>query len=169
MLRSKTFSLSFLLAATIALAGASRARAQIEAYQNSPWEWNVNSGIQTVDNAGTNYVLGTRMVYSYPNGLAWGGNLSWAPVEGENLFLYSGEVDYSFPLSDRWVFVAGAGLGAASIGDRTDLHTPFAAGFKWFPTSTPSWSFRTEVRDNVIYGSQTTSNWEVTAGFSVHF
>lgn len=169
MTRFKTISLSFLLALTVALAGASSAQAQIEPYANSPWELNVNSGIQTVEDAGTNYILGTRLTYNAPNGVGLGTNLSWVPVDGESLFLYSGEMDYSFSLSSQSVLFVGAGLGGASAADQTDFHTPLTAGFKWFPGDNPSWSFRTEVRDNVIYGSETTNNWEVSAGFSLHF
>lgn len=144
----------------------SSAKADIEAYKHASSEWNFNAGAFTAENQDTKLVLGTRLMRHYAHGLGWGGNFSWVPLDGENLLLFSGELDYTFPIGQHWGFFLGAGVGGASVAGETDLHVPLAAGLKLFPGNDPSWALRADVRDNVIFGQETTHNWEFSAGVS---
>ncbi len=194
-----------LLFGGLALAWSSNAHAQSPAshYASNNVEANLHAGALFLDEAeDTDAMVGGRLVYNLPSGWGFGGNFDWVLADtdlGEqdidtNLYLYSAEIDYTFPSTSRIHFFLGAGIGAATIsyadapegldGD-TNLLIPVAGGLKWFnATQRPSWALRVDLRDNIVLDqtdvdvdeddddddeSEATNNFEVSAGISFFF
>jgi hypothetical protein len=156
----------------------------------------------------TDFLAGLRLARHGESGFGIGGNFDWVfadrvdlPLESGggnidfNVMLYSAEVDYTFPSAGRTNFFIGAGVGGAtervtdippSGGDEsnTNLLVPVFGGFKVHNRSIgPTWAFRVDVRDNLIWrdefslsevsssngDTEVQNNWEVTAGLSFFF
>ena len=150
-------------------------------------------------------LLGARLAKFWPSGLGIGGNFDWVfadkiPVELEeeffdidvSLMMYSLELNYMFPSSGRTNFFVGAGVGGATVAlddlpreDPTETDTefliPVLAGFKVHNNpEDPSWAFRLDARDNIIFRQvfdfdeldediEATNNWELSLGISFLF
>lgn len=204
----------FALGAALALVLTTRpAMAQSPAshYSHNNYELNLHGGALILDDDfaaslgeadDTDGLLGARFLYNTAPGWGFGANFDWVPaasidLRGSdedldiNVFLYSAEVDYTFPSPNRLHFFVGGGVGAAtvSLGDapagiddsETDFLVPLAAGVKWFSRTTrQSWAFRAEIRDNIIWQEtfdveeqdedpEATHNLELSAGISLFF
>ncbi|CAN5336048.1 hypothetical protein BH18GEM1_BH18GEM1_19830 [soil metagenome] len=193
-------ALTLLLGGLAALAWSVDARAQSPAshYANNHVEANLHVGAFFPDEAlfgadDTDAMVGGRLVYNLPSGWGFGGNFDWVLADSDldgndidtNLYLYSAEIDYTFPSTSRIHFFLGAGVGAAtlsyedspeSLDGETNLLIPVAGGLKWFnATNRPSWALRAEVRDNIIFAddadedSEATNNFELSGGISFFF
>ncbi|MDX1660216.1 MAG: porin family protein [Gemmatimonadota bacterium] len=160
------------------------------------------------DDTDTDVLVGARIMRHTESGFGFGGNFDWVfanafelgpAFENEDadisLLLYSGEVDYTFPTDGRTKFFIGAGIGGASTTcddcpddpafdalNDTDLLVPVAAGLKFLNDEfDPTWAFRADVRDNIIWNETTfdpdegdfdeeaSNNWELSAGISFFF
>lgn len=180
------------LALAVGLGRSTRASAQ-----ETPFELNLHVGglHYDVPNGDTDALLGARMMLQYPSGWGWGGNFDWVNVQrnfvGEadlSLYLYSFEVDYTFPTSGPVKPFVGAGIGAATWKatnlpgpDHTDSETdalmPLAAGLKWVDDPVhPRWGIRGDLRDDVIFlgndsafGDKTQNDVEFSGGVSLFF
>ncbi len=156
----------------------------------------------------TDVLVGLRLARHSENGWGIGGNFDWVfadqlslPLElggGDidfDVLLYSLEVDYTFPSTSRTNFFVGAGAGAATerLSDlppldedesNTNFLLPVFGGFKVHNRAIgPTWAFRVDVRDNLIWrdefslsdvdssdgDTEVQNNWEVTAGLSFFF
>lgn len=204
----------FALAAALALATITRpsmAQSPASHYHGNNYELNLHVGALVLDDDfaaalgeadDSDLLLGARFLYNTPPGWGFGGNFDWVPaasieVGGDedidvNVFLYSAEIDYTFPSPNRLHLFVGGGVGAATIalGDvpegveddsETNLLVPLAAGLKWFSRTTrQSWAFRAEIRDNIIWqetfdvderdeDQEATHNLELSAGVSLFF
>lgn len=204
----------FALAAALALgtiARPSMAQSPASHYHGNNYELNLHVGALILDDDfaaalgeadDSDLLLGARFLYNTPPGWGFGGNFDWVPaasieVGGDedidvNVFLYSAEIDYTFPSPNRLHLFVGGGVGAATIalGDEpegveddseTNLLVPLAAGLKWFSRTTrQSWAFRAEIRDNIIWqetfdvderdeDQEATHNLELSAGVSLFF
>ena len=205
----------FALGAALALVPTARpASAQSPAshYHRNNYELNLHAGALILDDDfaaslgeadDTDLLVGARFLYNTTPGWGFGANFDWVPAASIdlrgtdedldiNVFLYSAEVDYTFPSPNRLHFFVGGGVGAAtvSLGDEperieddseTDVLVPLAAGFKWFSRTTrQSWALRAEVRDNIIWletldpdegdeDPEATHNLELSAGISLFF
>ncbi|HUP00821.1 MAG TPA: hypothetical protein VM737_04785 [Gemmatimonadota bacterium] len=174
-----------LIGVAFGILGATGARAQSPAshYINRPWEFNFHLGALLFDDEiadGGELMLGARLVHNWPSGWGFGGNFDYSQIEDDvDVFLYSGEVDYTFGSPTRTHFFVGLGLGAASFSDdrrpddddsETHLLIPLAIGVKHFNrTNDPNWAIRGELRDNIIRledPDETTHNIELSAGIS---
>lgn len=183
-----------LLAAAALLGWTAQARAQAEHYANRPWELNLHGGAHFLDDAeDTDVGFGARMFLNQPSGWGFGGNFDWVLSDTNigddelnvNTFLYSGEVEYTFPSTSQAHFFVGAGIGAATttfddapagVDDETDLLVPVGGGLKWFNrTNDPNWAIRVDVRDNIVFAedaagdSDAQNNIEVSGGVSFLF
>ena len=179
--------LLLLLAAASATLGATSVRAQSPAshYINRPWEFNVHLGALLFDDEIIDegeLMVGARLVRNWPSGWGFGGNFDYSQIEDDvDVFLYSGEVDYTFGSQTRAHFFVGLGLGAATFsfdddgrrddGDtETELLIPLVIGLKYFNrTNDPNWAIRGELRDNIIRlddPDETTHNIELSGGIS---
>lgn len=196
----KGLLLSLLLGA--GLLWTERAFAQAEHYGSRPYELNLHAGGHWFDedNNSPRLGLGGRFFMNRPSGWGFGGNFDWISIEEDfddivdatidfNVYLYSVEVEYTFPAPTRIHPFVGVGIGAATFkvdlengfdgeefsDSETELLIPLAAGVKWFNrTNAPNWAVRAEVRDNIIRISgedtdETTHNWEISAGISFLF
>lgn len=166
-----------------------------------PYELNVHAGAFYPDSSflddSTEFLLGLRFFLNLPSGFGFGGNFDWIPrgsieVGGDlgtidvNTFLYTAELNYMWPLAEFFGLFVGAGVGAATTrfdnvpegfnNFENDLLIPIGLGIKWFDESdTPTWAFRAEVRDNIIWSEDLAgstaagNNWELSAGFSFLF
>lgn len=178
-----------------ALAWTSTAHAQAEHYANKPIELNVHAGGLKFDEGDTEVMFGARAVYNMASGFGIGANFDYIDAEGGKVYLYSGEVDYTFASASQTHIFVGAGLGAATADfdedagfdqeSETNLMVPLAGGIKWFNrTNDPTWGIRAEVRDNIIFVSgqdvamgggvvetddEVTNNLEFSAGVSFFF
>jgi hypothetical protein len=205
----------FALGAALALALPARpANGQSPAshYHRNNYELNLHAGALILDDDfaaalgdadDTDLLLGGRFLYNTAPGWGFGANFDWVPAASVdlrgrdedvdvNLFLYSAEVDYTFPSPNRLHFFVGGGVGAATLSlsdepeaieddSETDVVVPLAAGLKWFSRTTrQSWALRAEIRDNIIWqeafdadeGDQdpeATHNLELSAGVSLFF
>lgn len=154
----------------------------------------------------TDVLAGLRLARHGESGWGIGGNFDWVfadrvdlPLESGggnidfNVMLYSVNVDYTFPSASRTNFFVGAGVGGAtervtdippSGGDEsnTNLLVPIFGGFKVHNRVIgPTWAFRMDVRDNLMWrnefnfaavessDTEVQNNWEVTAGLSFFF
>lgn len=166
------------------------------------WDDDFASGLGETDD--TDGILGLRFVYNTPPGWGFGANLDWIPAAqiergpgpgpndvDINVFLYSAEVDYTFPSPNRLHFFLGGGVGGATVrlddapsgfdDSETDFLVPLAAGIKLFSrTVRQSWAFRAEVRDNIVWRDrfdpdegdrdpEATHNIELSGGVSFFF
>ena len=196
----------WVLSALMALVStAAPAAAQIAGRTMPSYELNVHAGAFLPDVDGdreTDGLVGTRFVLRFPSGWSFGGNFDWVasdPVSGSianaadidiNTFLYSGEVSYLFPSPTAVHFFVGAGVGAATTrfdavpgmnddpDDTTDLLVPLSGGLILYNrTVEPSWGFRFDARDNIVWvdtpapadDTEATHNWEFSAGISIPF
>lgn len=172
------------LAALLIVAPA-RAQTPATHYADRPLEINAHAGVLIFDDViadgDTEALFGARVAYNMAGGLGFGANFDVVPAEFGNLYLYSGEVDYTFGSSTRAHFFVGAGLGQASFdpddedvdGD-SELLIPLVVGVKWFSrTHDPNWAIRGELRDNIIKfddpADETTNNIELSVGLSLLF
>ncbi len=179
-----------LLGAVLALGIAARAHAQ----NLPPYEVSVHVGGVALDDflgGETEFAVGSRVLYSMSSGLGVGTNFDWiqpTPKDdfGEdvniNIYLYSGEVDYTFRTDSQTMAFVGAGVGAATFSPEegesaTEVLIPLAAGVRWVnDAATPEWGIRAEFRDNVIVVSvddedlsdQTTNNIEFSVGITFY-
>lgn len=189
----------YALAAVFALAFATNANAQA-----NPYEFNVHVGglqydlgFDEDDNTDTDVMIGARLTQHFESGWGWGGNFDWVLADelqtgGEdidvNLYLYSGEVNYTFPTTGQAKFFLSGGIGAATFKvddipggvdddfSDTNLMVPLGAGFKWYNDATsPTWAIRGDVRDNIVFGDddegedETDQNFEYSIGVSFVF
>lgn len=200
--------LALLLTVAALTAWTAHAKAQSPAshYAHNNLEANLHAGAFFPDDAvfgrdDADVMVGGRLVYNRPSGWGFGGNFDWVIADSDlddgddgedidtNLYLYSAEIDYTFPSRNRIHFFLGAGIGAAtlsyedapeSLDGETNLMIPVAGGFKWFnATNAPSWALRVDVRDNLIFvdrpdgdgddESEATNNFEVSGGISFFF
>lgn len=189
-MRRITFASIFAL---VVLAWTGEARAQA-----TPYEFNAHVGaFKWDDDLGpedTDVMAGIRFMLHYPSGWGWGGNFDWVKADetrvlpGEdvdtNLYLYSFEIDYTFPSASRAKFFVGAGVGGATIkvddfdlpgpeaggGSETHALVPLAGGVKFGNRPTrPTWAIRGDLRDNIIFGDETSHNLEASGGVSFFF
>lgn len=155
----------------------------------------------SADDTDTDPLVGGRLQYNARNGLGIGANFDWVFLDqlktgtGDdidiNLYLYSGELHYTFPSASRVKFFAGAGVGGATrrisdlpgIGDRssTDLLVPVVAGLKFVnDADLPRWGITIEGRDNIIWvdefdategdtDKKATNTWALQGGISFFF
>lgn len=160
--------------ATLFVAGlTARAQAQAEHYGPAPLEFNAHVGALFIDtpegvDSDTDPMYGIRLGYNTPGGLGFAGNLDWIPGERNfggtpidiNTYLYSGELNYTFPSSNPLHIFVLAGVGGAtrtfsdipgedSIDSTTDVLIPVGGGLKWFSRSN-RWGFRADARDNIV-------------------
>lgn len=156
----------------------------------APYELNLHAGGLFPDDEDAEALLGARFTVNRASGWGYGGNFDWVPLdEGSldadvNLFLYSFEVDYTFDSPNQLRPFIGAGAGAATtkVSDaadevtttETDFLLPLAFGFKFFNRlDDPSWAFRVDVRDNLVWfedeagDTDVSNNWELSAGVSI--
>jgi opacity protein-like surface antigen len=206
----------FVLGALLALGFTARAvHAQSPAshYHGNNYEFNLHGGALFLDDEfarsfgetdDIDGMVGLRFLYNTAPGWGFGANLDWVPAaqidlgpsaQDEdldiNLFLYSAEVDYTFPSPNRLHLFVGGGVGAATISledapsgiddSETDFLVPLAIGLKWFSRTTrQSWALRAEFRDNIIWRDrfdrddrdvdpEATHNFELSAGISFFF
>ena len=195
-----TFAIAFTAALVAGTAG--RLHAQAEHYGPAPWELNLHVGALFVDGgedgeSDTDPMYGARLGYNTPGGFGFGGNFDYvqsdADLDGEDVdvstYLYSGELNYTFPSSNPLHIFLLAGVGAATTSysdvpegfddSFTDLMIPFGGGLKWF--SGGSWGIRTEIRDNMVFvddvidveegdtDTETFHNVELSGGVSFFF
>ncbi|HYO47631.1 MAG TPA: outer membrane beta-barrel protein [Gemmatimonadota bacterium] len=185
--------------------------------QVSNWELNLHGGALRYDlefgddddvegddeSDDTDVLLGARLVRNTSSGFAIGGNFDWVladkidlPATAEdddinvNLYLYSIELDYVFPIASRAQLFAGAGFGGHTVqfhdlpgGDEsfTDPLIPLAVGLKIVNDPVdPTWGFRVDVRDNAVIrdvadslggnkDSEWEDNFELSGGVSFFF
>lgn len=171
------------LGAFLILGWSANARAQSPAshYAHRPWEFNAHAGVILFDEDfidESEFLAGARVLHNWPSGWGLGGNFDYTQIEdGVDVYLFSGEVDYTFGSPNRAHFFAGAGLGGANFSfddddrdNETELLVPIVVGVKWFNrTSDPTFAIRGEVRDNIIRfddADETTNNIELSAGIS---
>lgn len=159
------------------------------------------------DDTDTDFLAGLRLMRHFDSGLGIGGNFDWVFLDeielgpefededlNVNLYLYSLELGYSFPRESRVKGFVGAGVGAATrhfddlpgaddIGEETftDLLIPVALGLRINNRELdPSWGFRADVRDNIIFVDEfdpiemdedknATNTWEFSGGLSFYF
>ncbi|MDX1624342.1 MAG: outer membrane beta-barrel protein [Gemmatimonadota bacterium] len=198
------------LAALVGLVGATDALAQVDA-----WEFNVHAGafqrdlgFDEGDDTDTDVLAGARLMRHWDNGLGVGGNFDWVFADefdlppgfddedvNINIFLYSAEIQYTFPTTGPVDFFVGGGIGAMTTQfddlpgaddfldeTETDLLIPLAAGLRFLnDEANPTWGFRVDGRDNIqliedvadpVEGDTDTeveNNWELSAGLSFFF
>lgn len=173
----------------------------VEARAQTPYELNLHAGAFFPDDADdTEGMFGGRIFLHKPSGWGFGGNFDYVPRSEVDIpgtdedvdittYLYSGELNYTFPTSSQLAFFAGAGIGGATTkvdfadddDSSTDLLVPLGAGVKWNnrPTN-PSWAIRGDVRDNIIWAEsfdvdegdedkEATNNFEISGGVSFYF
>jgi len=170
-MKRATFAMAF---ATLLVFGlTARAQAQAEHYGSRPIEFNAHVGALFIDtpegvDSDTDPMYGIRLGYNSQGGFGLAGNLDWIPGERNfggtpvdiNTWLYSGEINYTFPSPNRVHAFLAAGVGGAtrtfsdipgedSIESETDVLIPVGGGIKWF-SSGSSWGIRAEVRDNIV-------------------
>lgn len=177
------------LGVTLLWTGAARA-------QETPYELNVHVGAffwdDDVIRDDTDALVGARFMLQYPSGWGWGGNFDWVKADqirffGEedidvNLYMYSFEIDYTFPSASRLDFFVGGGVGAATLRftdlpgpddeeSETDALVPLALGLKYGNRPTrPTWAIRGDLRDNIIFfEDETAHNLELSGGASFFF
>lgn len=182
-------------------------------YHGNNYEFNLHGGALFLDDEfvaslgetdDTDGILGLRFLYNTAPGWGFGANLDWVPAAqvdlgpgaGDedldiNVFLYSAEIDYTFPSPNRLHLFVGGGVGGATISledappgvddSETDFLVPLAVGLKWFSRTTrQSWAFRAEFRDNIIWRDrldaderdtdpEATHNLELSGGISFFF
>lgn len=181
----------------LAFLGPAEARAQ-----ETPYELNIHAGgfRYDIEDSDTDFLLGARFMLQYPSGWGWGGNFDWVNVDripfgGDDieidLYLYSFELDYTFPSTSRAKFFVGGGVGAATgrISDlpgpddeesETNVLVPLAAGIKFGDRPVrPKWAIRGEIRDNIIFvdgggpvfggEDEAKNNFEFSGGVSFFF
>ena len=202
----------FAIAAALVLAPPAAGQSPASHYSHNNYELNLHGGALILDDdfaaslgeaEDTDGLLGARFLYNTSAGWGFGANFDWVPAASIdrrgtdddldiNLFLYSAEVDYTFPSPNRLHLFVGGGVGAATVSlsdepeaieddSETDFLVPLAAGLKWFSRTTrQSWAFRAEVRDNIIWQEafdmeegdedpEATHNVELSAGLSLFF
>ena len=179
-MRRSFFALTSAVGLAAALAAPTAARAQ-----ETPYELNVHVGALKFDDADdTDTMAGARFMLQYPSGWAWGGNFDWVGADEDvTVYLYSFEIDYTFPTAGRTKFFVGGGAGAATVkfddegllededDSSTDALVPLVAGIKFLNQPVqPKWAIRGDVRDNIIFGEDDSSNnFEFSGGVSFFF
>lgn len=190
--------------------GAGEASAQVSA-----WEFNLHAGafqrdlgFDEGDDTDTDFLAGVRLMRHSDNGFGFGGNFDWVfadefelgpGFEDEdvniNIFLYSAELQYTFPTTGPVDFFVGAGIGGMTTQfddlpgaddfldeTETDLLVPIAAGLRFLNDDVnPTWGFRVDGRDNIQFiedvpdpeegdtDTEAENNWELSAGISFFF
>lgn len=185
----------------------SLAAGDLRAQALSNTEFNVHAAAlreNLFEETGNGLAAGARLVRNTRSGLSFGGNFDWVRRGGVDLgptfvgqeptltmLLYSAGIDYVFPSTGRARFFLGAGFGAATtmldgVGaniaeSSTGALIPFGVGVKIYNRPVdPSWAFRIDARDNVIFvntltpgASETQTeprhNLEFSAGLSFVF
>jgi hypothetical protein len=179
-------------AALLLLSSAGLARAQANLY-----ELNVHAGSFTYDlgfgdndNSDDDVLLGGRFLLT-PNGTwGFGGNFDWVNVDriptiggddiGVDMYLYSGELNYTLPMRGQTKFFLAGGLGGRTLKvedeSETRLTTPLGGGLKWLSDpAVPSWGIRGDIRDHIVHGDESEgedniqNNWEFSGGVSFFF
>lgn len=148
------------------------------------------------NDGGTELLVGARAVINPDGGPGFALSGDRMSLEGATVWLYSAALEYTLPstlaphlfggvglggvttdFDDDLDLFDGGALGAAQAGDEldteTDLLVPIFFGVKGFNREEdPSWAFRLEVRDNLVFSeevdgsTETFNNWEVSAGLS---
>lgn len=186
-------------AVVLPLTFAAEARAQANPYEIEPYVGAFVNDFSGGDDE-TDVILGVRLLQSFPSGWGWGGSFGFVPLDeialgpgfedediNVNLFVYNGEVSYTFPTTGRThVFVLG-GVGAATLqvddipgedDDRseTDVLVPLGGGVKFMnDAANPTWGVRAEVRDHIVFvdgddrDGDTDQSVEISFGFSFVF
>lgn len=189
--------------------------------QYNHWEFNAHAGAFRYDlglddddddeNTDTDVLAGLRLARHWESGWGIGVNGDWVfadqfdlPETAEDedinvdLYLYSAEIDYTFPSAGRTNFFLAAGIGGATTrvsdiptatgddGDEatTDLLIPLGVGLKFHNDNVdPTWAIRIDVRDNLIWrndidivdpqaiegDTELKSNFELSGGISFFF
>lgn len=185
------------LGLALVLAGPLSVQAQ------TPYELNVHAGAYFPDedfSDDTEGMFGGRIFLHKPSGWGFGGNFDYIPRQGQigtddddvvdvTTYLYSGELNYTFPTASQLAFFVGGGVGAATTkidldiedDSSTDLLVPLGGGVKWNNRpSNPSWAIRGDLRDNIIFAEEfdvdegdedkkATHNMEISGGVSFYF
>ncbi|MFN2383290.1 MAG: outer membrane beta-barrel protein [Gemmatimonadota bacterium] len=201
----RRWTVGLMLAFAFAIGWTSQAQAQ-----RNPYEFNVHVGALKYDlgldsdndseNTDTDVMLGARFGLSYPSGWGFGANFDWVMADqvelpsgfededlNINIYLYSGEISYTFPATSQARFFVNAGAGAQTISvsdvpgfddieNETNLMIPVGGGLKWMNSATaPRWAIRGDVRDNIVFGDdaegedETDQNFEFSGGVSLIF
>jgi hypothetical protein len=169
---------------------------QVQAQRNT-YEFNAHVGVSNADlgSESGKLLVGARFGLYYPSGWGFGGNFDWVnadqgrlpedPSPNINIYLYSGEISYTFPATSQARFFVNAGAGAQTrsvsdvpgFGDfksETNLLIPVGGGVKWMNSATaPRWAIRGDLRDNIVFGSnqggKMDQNLEFSGGVSLIF
>ncbi|HUP00808.1 MAG TPA: hypothetical protein VM737_04720 [Gemmatimonadota bacterium] len=207
-MRTGTLALAIFALATGASAQTPGRTTGTPGARTDHWELNVHAATlldNLFENSGGAYQVGARIVRNMAFGLGVGGNFDYVRTSDvlvgpglsglrADLYLFSFEIDYAIPVSNQADFFLGAGVGGATVRfsefafapsnfapSSTGQLIPLAAGFKVRNRADdPSWAFRFDVRDNIIFlntfdpaeGEQDPeprNNWELSAGFSFLF
>lgn len=179
----RSWPLRVALGAFLVLGWSAAAHAQANQY-----ELNMHVGslrYDIVERSDTDFMLGARFLLSPGGTWGFGGNFDWVNADEDvSLYLYSGELNYTFPSQGPGKFFVAGGLGARTLKidfadldeSRTRLAVPLGAGFKWLNRpSVPSWAIRAELRDHIVFGDEdkgeksTENTWEFSGGISLFF
>lgn len=167
--------------------------------QANQYELNVHAGGLRYDlgvdddafeNTDTDVMLGARFLLTPGGTWGFGGNFDWVNVDrfgtgfGDDIdvdmYLYSGELNYTFASQGQGKFFVLGGLGGRTIKvedeSESRLAMPLGGGFKWLNRAhVPSWAIRGEVRDHVVFGDENEGeddfdqNFEFSGGVSFFF
>lgn len=207
MKTGRTIGFCLALFAWLALPGIGHA-------QWSNWELNGHVGafqrdlgFDEDDDTDTDVLVGARLLRNTESGFSIGANFDWVAADkfelpegfedediNVNFFLYSLELDYTFPSDGPVKFFVGAGFGGFTrqfddVPDpldridevETDPMVPLVAGLKFVnDEDDPTWAFRIDGRDNLTFHEEfdfdegdedveTENNWSVSAGISFFF
>ena len=187
----KSWLIRFMIGATFLVGWTAMAHAQANLY-----ELNVHAGgfrpdlgFDELDSNDTDVLLGGRFHLTPGGTWGFGGNFDWVNLDripsggGDtdiNMYLYSGELNYTFPSAGQAKFFVAGGLGGATLKvedqDETRLSAPIGGGFKWLShPRIPTWAIRADVRDHLVFGDESEgednlqNNWEFSGGASFFF
>ena len=171
-------------------AGFAHAQANLYELNVHAGSFTYDLGFSDFDNNDDDVLLGARFLLTPGGTWGFGGNFDWANVgrtssfvgsgRDADLYLYSGELNYTLPTRGQAKFFLAGGLGGATIKvedeSETRLTTPLGGGFKWLShPAVPSWGIRADIRDHIVHGDESEgedniqNNWEFSGGVSFFF
>jgi hypothetical protein len=186
----RSWSLRWMTALALLPGGAGFAHAQANLYELNVHvgSFTYDLGFNDLDNSDDDVLLGARFLLTPGGTWGFGGNFDWANVgrsaslsgNDVDLYLYSGEFNYTLPTRGQAKFFLSGGAGGATVksDDRSEtrLTTPLGGGFKWLSDpAVPSWGIRGDIRDHIIHGDESEgedglqNNWEFSGGVSFFF
>lgn len=190
----RSFSIRMLMVVALVLAATGMAQAQANQYELNAHVGAFRPDLDVGDDLGdpdTDVMLGGRFHLTPGGTWGFGANFDWVNVDripglGEDtsvsMYLYSGELNYTFPSVSQGKFFLVGGLGGRTVKiedqdeDETRLTAPLGAGFKWLNDArVPAWAIRADIRDHLIFGDEDEgednlqNNWEVSGGVSYFF